>query len=217
MDGYWTASSEEGGWDMSVSHMFLATILLLLIGVSFVACGRGGERRYSATGKDGSAVVETKTETRVETNKDDPKPMEKVVKTDAQWKRELSPQQYRIMRQKGTEPAFTGKYWNCKTDGIYTCAGCGLELFDSETKYESGCGWPSFWAPITKKHVATSEDRSMGMTRTEILCPRCGAHLGHVFGDGPEPTGQRYCVNSASLDMVERKDIPKKVKTSADK
>ena len=128
---------------------------------------------------------------------------DKVVRTDEEWRAMLTEEQYRITRLKGTERAFTGAYWNTKTRGTYTCTGCGQVLFSSETKYDSGCGWPSFWAPIDEERVATETDDRLGMVRTEILCDRCGAHLGHVFNGGPNPTGLRYCVNSASLKLVE--------------
>jgi len=126
----------------------------------------------------------------------------KVRKTDDEWRKILTPEQYQVMRCSGTERAFTGKYWNHKEKGVYTCAGCGAELFDSETKYESGSGWPSYWAPIDKKAIGELKDISLGMVRTEIICSKCEAHLGHVFADGPRPTGMRYCVNSASLGFV---------------
>jgi peptide-methionine (R)-S-oxide reductase len=128
---------------------------------------------------------------------------DKVIKTDEEWRAMLTDEQYRITRLKGTERALTGAYWNTRTRGTYTCTCCGEALFSSETKYDSGCGWPSFWAPIDEQRVATETDDSLGMVRTEILCDRCGAHLGHVFKDGPNPTGLRYCVNSASLKLVE--------------
>jgi peptide-methionine (R)-S-oxide reductase len=127
--------------------------------------------------------------------------MTKLQKTDAEWREELTPEQYEVLRLQGTERPFTGKYWNVKDDGMYHCAGCGAPLFSSDTKFESGTGWPSFYEPAVAENVEVQTDTSHGMIRTEVRCANCGGHLGHVFDDGPNPTGLRYCLNSCSLDL----------------
>jgi peptide-methionine (R)-S-oxide reductase len=130
--------------------------------------------------------------------------MDKIIKTTAQWRSQLTELQFHVTREHGTERAFTGEYWDVDTDGIYRCRCCGQALFDSTTKFDPGCGWPSYWQAIAPGALTERVDRSYGMVRTEVLCSRCDAHLGHVFDDGPDPTGLRYCMNSASLQLTDR-------------
>jgi len=175
---------------------------LLLTTLTLWQCDRTGK-----SVKENKAT-QNKTVMQSESKEDNTKgtELEKVVKTDAEWKAQLTDMEYRVAREDGTERAFSGRYWNLKDDGVYHCVCCDLPLFDSETKYASGSGWPAFYAPVKKEYVDEKLDKSLGMTRAEIECKRCGCHLGHVFDDGPEPTGLRYCVNSVSLKFKEREE-----------
>lgn len=160
----------------------------LLILVALLGCA--GPMAHSAQAKDVGAEFSSKLPE-----------SERVIKSNEEWRDLLTKEEFYILRQQGTERAFTGDLWDHKEHGVYTCAGCGLPLFDSETKFKSGTGWPSYYQPVDENHVGTETDRAYGMVRTEVHCGRCGGHLGHIFNDGPPPTGLRYCINSASLDF----------------
>jgi peptide-methionine (R)-S-oxide reductase len=162
----------------------MKNILLLLITFNLMSCSSNSQNGNSTT-----------------TNKPKSTMNEKVEKTEEEWKKVLSPQQYEVLRQKGTEAPFSGKYYLHKEKGVYVCAACGAELFKSDTKFDAGCGWPSFSDVVDSSKVVYTKDMSHGMVRTEITCARCGSHLGHVFDDGPAPTGLRYCINSVSIDF----------------
>ncbi|MDT8322584.1 MAG: peptide-methionine (R)-S-oxide reductase MsrB [Bacteroidota bacterium] len=178
--------------------LMIATLLLL----SSPGC------RAQSCGDDDLMKPRSGNSSHLTQNKSGDPTMLPIQKSDTDWKKELSAEEYRVLREKGTEIAFTGKYYKHDADGVYRCAGCGTELFRSVEKYHSGSGWPSFYAPKDSKSIIIREDRSHGMLREEVLCAACGGHLGHVFDDGPQPTGLRYCINSVSLDF-ESKNVEK--------
>lgn len=191
------STSSRGGWSRSKTIMkdtLAVGLSLLAVAGMGVGCGVSGGGPVATGPASNNATAQPSEQ--IMTNK--------IIKSEEEWKQQLTPEQYRVLRQKGTERAFTGAYWNTKDQGTYRCAGCGEVLFESDTKYDSGCGWPSFYAPASTNVIAEAEDRSHFMVRTEVLCSKCGGHLGHVFEDGPQPTGLRYCINSASLKFEEK-------------
>jgi peptide-methionine (R)-S-oxide reductase len=191
----------ENGYDAMKTWRWI-TVAAAMAVLAFLV---GSDDRLSPTAGENGEVETTDTQTdRIEVFSQRDGGIvsrERVVRSEEEWKSVLDRDEYRVLREKGTERAFTGKYWDNKKEGIYRCAGCGNDLFLSSSKYDSGTGWPSFHSPVAEENLATETDRSLFMTRTEVLCPVCGGHLGHVFDDGPRPTGLRYCINSVSLEF----------------
>lgn len=187
---------------MKKQTIFPMLILLVFVALGLVFAGHSDWIVRRAENLVAGSSAQAQTEDGQDMQKKSGEKIEKIKKSDEEWREELSSEEYYILRKKGTEQAFTGKYYKHKEDGIYVCAACGTELFSSDAKYESGSGWPSYYKPVSKQNVDTETDMTYGMVRSEVSCARCGGHLGHVFDDGPQPTGLRYCINSVALDFV---------------